>query len=84
MEMFQNNFKHRRVCRSVRPKGKSLHLWARQRFLSCNTKITNHGMIGKLGFVKIKDSCSLKGNPKKMKIQSHQLEKIFAFYINFI
>ena len=44
----------------------------------------NHGMIGKLGFVKIKDSCSLKGNPKKMKIQSHQLEKIFAFYINFI
>ena len=41
-------------------------------------------MIGKLGFVKIKDSCSLKGNPKKMKMQSHQLEKIFAFYINYM
>lgn len=41
-------------------------------------------MIGKLGFVKIKDSCSLKGNPKKMNMQSQQLEKIFAFYINYM
>lgn len=80
MEMFQNNSKHSRVCRYVSPEGKSLQLCTRQRFLSWNTKITNHKIIGKLNFIKIKNSCSSKGTPKKMKRQSHQLEKIFTTY----